>query len=98
MRKPRWSFAPQHLSCYHLTLEPNTLFHNKPAVAAGRRCEQRHAAEHEELLAAARLPALRDFRVRATEVPFKHNLNYWQFGDYLGIGAGRSSKLSFPER
>jgi oxygen-independent coproporphyrinogen-3 oxidase len=92
------SFSPQHLSCYHLTLEPNTLFHrNPPALpdddASGdmqQRIEEmlaEHGYEHYETSAFAQ-PKRRA----------KHNLNYWQFGDYLGIGAGAHSKLSFPDK
>jgi len=87
-------FAPQHLSCYHLTLEPNTLFHRNPPPLpdddASAEMQQRieellaqHGYEHYETSAFARRRA-------------KHNVNYWQFGDYLGIGAGAHSKLSFP--
>lgn len=92
------SFAPQHLSCYHLTLEPNTLFaHRPPSLPdddASAQMQQRieallaaHGYEHYETSAFA-LPKRRA----------RHNLNYWQFGDYLGIGAGAHSKLSFHDR
>jgi oxygen-independent coproporphyrinogen-3 oxidase len=90
------SFAPQHLSCYHLTLEPNTLFHRNPPLLpdddASAEMQQRieellaqQGYEHYETSAFARRRA-------------KHNINYWQFGDYLGIGAGAHSKLSFPDK
>ncbi|MDP2143637.1 MAG: radical SAM family heme chaperone HemW [Gallionella sp.] len=90
------SFAPQHLSCYHLTLEPNTLFHRNPPSLpdddASAEMQQRieellaqQGYEHYETSAFARRRA-------------KHNVNYWQFGDYLGIGAGAHSKLSFPDK
>jgi oxygen-independent coproporphyrinogen-3 oxidase len=91
-------FKPQHLSCYHLTLEPNTLFaHNPPQVPdddASSDMQQRieealaaHGYEHYETSAFAQ-PRKRS----------RHNLNYWQFGDYLGIGAGAHSKLSFHDK
>ena len=90
------TFAPQHLSCYHLTVEPNTLFHHNPPSLpdddASAEMQQRievllgeQGYEHYETSAFARRRA-------------KHNLNYWQFGDYLGIGAGAHSKLSFPDK
>ena len=90
------SYAPPHLSCYHLTLEPNTLFHRYPpplpdddqAADMQEWLEQRlerAGYEHYETSAFARP----DQRCR-------HNINYWTFGDYLGIGAGAHSKLSFP--
>ncbi len=87
-----------HLSAYHLTLEPNTAFHHRPPplpdddLAADMQdmVEARLAAagfEHYETSAFA----------RAGE-RCRHNLNYWTFGDYLGIGAGAHSKLSNHER
>ncbi len=92
------SFGPQHLSAYHLTLEPNTLFHRYPpalpdddtAAAMQEAIEARLGEagyEHYETSAFAR-PGRRS----------RHNLNYWRFGDYLGVGAGAHSKLSFPDR
>ncbi|WP_028456664.1 radical SAM family heme chaperone HemW [Chitinilyticum litopenaei] len=90
--------GPTHLSAYHLTLEPNTLFHRYPPalpdddLAADMQdaIEARLAAagfEHYETSAFAR-PGRRAF----------HNLNYWTFGDYLGLGAGAHAKISFPDR
>lgn len=92
------AFAPPHLSFYQLTLEPNTLFHRHPpplpdADAAADIEDAVHA-----LLAAA---GYRHYETSAFARPgseCRHNLNYWQFGDYLGIGAGAHSKLSFPDR
>jgi putative oxygen-independent coproporphyrinogen III oxidase len=91
-------FSPPHLSVYHLTLEPNTLFAKFPpqvpdddsAAAMQERIEEltaQAAYEHYEISAYARS----GHRAR-------HNLNYWEFGDYLGIGAGAHSKLSFHDR
>jgi putative oxygen-independent coproporphyrinogen III oxidase len=90
--------APPHLSFYHLTIEPNTYFHRHPPqvpdddtaaeMQALVECRTREAAyEHYETSAYA----MQGFRCR-------HNLNYWTFGDYLGIGAGAHSKLTFPDR
>ncbi|MDL1860528.1 oxygen-independent coproporphyrinogen III oxidase-like protein [Betaproteobacteria bacterium PRO7] len=92
------SFAPPHLSLYQLTLEPNTVFAKYPpqlpdedtVAAIGEWIEARTAEagyERYEVSAYARS----GHRCR-------HNFNYWQFGDYLGIGAGAHSKLSFPHR
>ena len=90
---------PPHLSIYHLTLEPNTLFAKYPpkdmpqdddAYAMLDRITERTAQvglQRYEVSAYAR----GDHRCW-------HNLNYWQFGDYLGIGAGAHSKLSFAHR
>ena len=90
--------SPPHLSIYHLTLEPNTFFAKHPPLlpdddAASDMLDaivDRTAAvglERYEVSAFAR----RGHRCR-------HNLNYWGFGDYLGIGAGAHGKLSFPHR
>ena len=92
------SYAPAHLSCYHLTIEPNTYFHRFPpalpdgdvAATMQEGIEARLAAagyDHYETSAFAR-PGAR----------CAHNLNYWQFGDYLGIGAGAHGKISLPDR
>ena len=92
------SFAPPHLSIYHLTIEPNTLFAKHPpplpeddeAYAMMDRITERTAAA-----------GLGRYEVSAYARPghaCAHNLNYWQFGDYLGIGAGAHSKLSFAHR
>lgn len=88
----------QHLSFYHLTIEPDTVFHRRPPVipdadAAAAIEDTVHAMlvragfDHYETSAFAR----GDRRCR-------HNLNYWEFGDYLGLGAGAHSKISFPDR
>ena len=92
-------FKPQHLSCYHLTLEPNTLFCAPSAAVAGRRCEQRHAASASRRCwphTATNITRPRPLRSPGRRS--RHNLNYWQFGDYLGIGAGAHSKLSFHDK
>ena len=90
------SFGTEHLSCYHLTLEPNTPFFQHPpalpdddsAADMQEAIEARLAAagfEHYETSAFAR-PGARS----------RHNLAYWTFADYLGIGAGAHGKLSTP--
>jgi oxygen-independent coproporphyrinogen-3 oxidase len=143
------AFDVPHLSCYHLTIEPNTYFHRFPprlpdddATAAMQDAIEARLAEagydHYEVSAYAKhtpsaasessLQAPRDImsaapRVTGGHIPtpsvgplFRpsthpvtrhsrmddarcaHNLNYWTFGDYLGIGAGAHGKLSFPDR
>jgi len=104
------SYAPRHLSCYHLTLEPNTYFHRYPpklpdddATAAMQEgIEARLAVagyDHYETSAfAKRIPSLDTRHSTLVTSRCAHNLNYWTFGDYLGIGAGAHSKLSFPGR
>ena len=91
-------FAPPHLSFYHLTIEPNTLFHRYPPKLP----DDDTAADIDEMIE-QRLTAAgyQHYETSAYARPgqeCKHNLNYWRFGDYLGIGAGAHSKLSFAER
>jgi oxygen-independent coproporphyrinogen-3 oxidase len=91
-------FAPPHLSFYHLTIEPNTLFHRYPPALP----DDDAAAEIEDAVETGLLAAgYRHYETSAFAQPeqeCKHNLNYWRFGDYLGIGAGAHSKLSFADR
>lgn len=92
------SFAPPHLSFYHLTIEPNTLFHRYPPKLP----DDDTAADIEDAIACALGAAgyahyETSAHARAGQ-ECRHNLNYWRFGDYLGIGAGAHSKLSFPGR
>jgi putative oxygen-independent coproporphyrinogen III oxidase len=91
-------FAPPHLSIYHLTIEPNTWFATHPPVLP----DDDLAAEMLDLIVARTAAAgLERYEVSAFARPGRrcvHNLNYWQFGDYLGIGAGAHGKLSFPHR
>lgn len=92
------SLAPQHLSCYHLTLEPNTLFHLNPPPLPDDdvSCDMQQGIE--ELLEAHGYQHYETSAFAQPKKQSRHNLNYWQFGDYLGLGAGAHSKLSFPDR
>jgi len=91
-------FAPRHLSFYQLTLEPNTLFHrHPPALPDDDLAADIEDAVHGALASAGYV----HYETSAFAQPgreCRHNLNYWRFGDYLGIGAGAHSKLSFAER
>ncbi len=87
--------APEHLSWYQLTLEPNTLFYHQPP--------QLPADEVMDEIAEAGLEFLQanDYQryeisayAKSGQRPSQHNLNYWQFGDYLGIGAGAHGKIT----
>ena len=92
------SFAPPHLSIYHLTIEPNTVFAKHPPVLPEDDDAYAMMDRITERTAAA---GLGRYEVSAYARPghaCAHNLNYWQFGDYLGIGAGAHSKLSFAHR
>ena len=92
------SFAPQHLSCYHLTLEPNTLFHRAPPALPDEDASSGMQQHIEELLASGGYQHYETSAFAQPQRRARHNLNYWQFGDYLGIGAGAHSKLSFHDR
>jgi oxygen-independent coproporphyrinogen-3 oxidase len=91
-------FAPPHLSLYHLTMEPNTVFAKYPPVLP----DDDESADIQDMILERTAAAGYDhYEVSAYAKPghrARHNLNYWQFGDYLGIGAGAHSKLSFPHR
>jgi len=92
------AFSPPHLSFYHLTLEPNTLFHRyPPPLPDDETTADIEDAVHSKLDAAG----YGHYETSAYARPgreCRHNLNYWKFGDYLGIGAGAHSKLSFADR
>ncbi|AXA94404.1 radical SAM family heme chaperone HemW [Massilia sp. YMA4] len=92
------SYQPPHLSLYHLTMEPNTVFAKYPPQLP----DDDTSADMQDLIAQMTANAgYGHYEVSAYARPghrARHNLNYWQFGDYLGIGAGAHSKLSFPHR
>ncbi|MCX7201316.1 MAG: radical SAM family heme chaperone HemW, partial [Burkholderiales bacterium] len=93
------SFEPPHLSYYHLTMEPNTLFASRPP--AGLPSDDDAAGMQEDIEQTAAQAGLEHYEVSAYARPghrSRHNLNYWAFGDYLGIGAGAHGKLSFHDR
>jgi putative oxygen-independent coproporphyrinogen III oxidase len=91
------AFTPPHLSCYQLTLEPHTAFAAAPpALPDGDLCADMQDAIEVRLAAAS----YRHYETSAFAQPGRecaHNLNYWQFGDYLGIGAGAHGKLTFHD-
>ena len=90
------ALKPTHLSWYQLTIEPNTEFFKRPPTLpqdetlwAIQEAGQNLLAEH----------GFKQYEISAYAKPNKqaeHNLNYWQFGDYLGIGAGAHGKVSIP--
>ncbi len=91
-------FNPSHLSWYQLTIEPNTFFYTHPPTLPtdkmlGKIEKVGHKLLHDH--------GYNRYEVSAYSLPGKqsiHNLNYWQFGDYLGIGAGAHGKLTQPEK
>lgn len=88
------AFRPPHLSCYHLTLEPNTPFYHQPPVLPDDDTSADMQQAIETLLATAGYQHYETSAFAQPRQTCRHNLNYWQFGDYLGIGAGAHSKLS----
>lgn len=92
------TFAPPHLSLYHLTIEPNTRFAVDPPVVPD---DDTAFGMLDALIERTGLQGLDRYEISAYARPghrCRHNLNYWQFGDYLGIGAGAHGKLSFAHR
>jgi oxygen-independent coproporphyrinogen-3 oxidase len=87
-----------HVSAYQLTIEPNTVFFSKPP-----RLPEHDACADMQLVVEQNLhdEGFERYETSAFARPgmrCRHNLNYWEFGDYLGIGAGAHGKLSFPDR
>src|SRR3990172_545076 len=86
--------CPTHLSAYQLTIEPNTLFHARPPTLPDNDSTWDMQSQLQTELAAA---DYRQYEVSAYARPgyeCRHNLNYWKFGDYLGIGAGAHAKIT----
>jgi oxygen-independent coproporphyrinogen-3 oxidase len=92
------SFAPPHLSIYHLTIEANTWFAKHPPVVPDDDTAFDMLDVITEQTATTGLTRYEVSAFAQRGHHCQHNLNYWQFGDYLGIGAGAHSKLSFPHR
>ena len=92
------ALRPPHISIYHLTIEPNTYFAKFPPVIPEDDTAYAMLDQITEMTGAS---GMQRYEVSAYAQPGHrcfHNLNYWQFGDYLGIGAGAHSKLSFAHR
>ncbi len=90
------SFHPTHLSWYQLTIEPNTAFYRQPPALPDDDILWAIQEAGQQKLAQA---GFQQYEVSAysQQRPSKHNLNYWQFGDYLAIGAGAHGKVTTPE-
>jgi len=87
---------PPHLSWYQLTLEPNTAFHRKPPPLPAEELVLEIEHRGRELLAAHGYARYEVSAYARAGQRCAHNLNYWQFGDYLGIGAGAHGKVTLP--
>ena len=92
------AFAPPHLSAYQLTLEANTVFAKHPPRLPDDDLAYEMLDRIEQGSAAAALERYEVSAYAQDDHRCLHNLNYWQFGDYLGLGAGAHSKLSFAHR
>jgi len=92
------ALGADHLSFYHLTLEPNTPFHRTPPSLPDDDTSSDMQIEIENLLAAHDYEHYETSAFAKKGMQARHNLNYWQFGDYLGIGAGAHSKLSYHDK
>ena len=91
-------FEPDHISAYHLTLEPNTYFHRYPPLLPA---DDDVAAMQDAIEARLAQAGFEHYETSAFARHGRrcaHNLNYWEFGDYLGLGAGAHGKRSAPER
>jgi putative oxygen-independent coproporphyrinogen III oxidase len=91
-------FGPPHISIYHLTIEPNTYFAKYPPVIPEDDTAYAMLDRITELTGEGGLERYEISAYAKQSHRCRHNLNYWQFGDYLGIGAGAHSKLSFAHR
>jgi oxygen-independent coproporphyrinogen-3 oxidase len=93
------SLKPPHLSIYHLTIEPNTFFANHPPADLPIEDTAYDMLDH--ITDKTQAQGLQRYEVSAyAQAGHRcwHNTNYWQFGDYLGVGAGAHSKISFAHR
>ena len=92
------SFGTDHLSMYHLTFEPNTVFAKYPPAVP----DDELACDMQEIIVSlAQGAGFERYEVSAFAKPgarARHNMNYWEFGDYLGLGPGAHGKLSFHDR
>jgi putative oxygen-independent coproporphyrinogen III oxidase len=87
-----------HISAYHLTLEPNTLFHRYPPSLPDDDLTAEMQLMIEQTLASAGYGNYETSAFARPGQEARHNMNYWLFGDYLGIGAGAHSKISFRDK
>ena len=92
------ALAPPHISIYHLTIEPNTYFAKFPPVVPEEDTAYDMLDLITDMTGAAGLYRYEISAYAREGNRCVHNLNYWQFGDYLGLGAGAHSKLSFAHR
>jgi putative oxygen-independent coproporphyrinogen III oxidase len=87
-----------HVSAYQLTLEPNTVFYSHPPPLPAHDLAAEMQERAETALAGAGFEHYETSAFAQHDRRSRHNVNYWQFGDYLGLGAGAHGKISFPDR
>jgi putative oxygen-independent coproporphyrinogen III oxidase len=92
------AYGVSHISAYHLTLEPNTLFHRYPPLLPDDDLSADMQLMIEQTLAQRGYDHYETSAFARSGRESRHNMNYWMFGDYLGIGAGAHSKISFADR
>jgi putative oxygen-independent coproporphyrinogen III oxidase len=92
------AYGVSHISAYHLTLEPNTLFHRYPPPLPDDDLSAEMQLMIEQTLAHGDYANYETSAFARSGRESRHNMNYWMFGDYLGIGAGAHSKISFADR
>ena len=96
------SFGIQHLSAYQLTIEPGTIFHSRTRAGAILTAEPDHVADLYELTddiaAAAGLPAYEVSNYAAASNQARHNLNYWQSGNWIAVGPGAHGRITYPHQ
>lgn len=88
---------PTHLSCYQLTIEPNTLFHHNPPATPDDESLWELQIQLQRRIDDAGYRQYETSAYALNDRQCQHNLNYWQFGDYLGIGAGAHGKVTSQE-
>lgn len=88
------AFDPPHVSYYQLTIEPNTRFYKHPPTLPDEDAAWRMQSNGETLLADHGLEQYEVSAYAQADRSCRHNLNYWRFGDYIGIGAGAHAKIT----
>lgn len=91
------AFRPPHMSAYQLTIEPNTEFYVRPPALPDDDTQWQMQQALEQSLAAAGFQHYEISAYARAGCACRHNLNYWRFGDYVGIGAGAHGKRSQPD-
>ncbi|GAA5443557.1 heme chaperone HemW [Microbulbifer sp. NBRC 101763] len=90
------SLGPEHISWYQLTIEPNTAFYSAPPSTPGSQLIASIQSSGREFLAAEGYLRYEISAYSGRGLESRHNINYWSFGDYLGIGAGAHGKVTLP--